>query len=94
MIYTIGRKEVYDSHIAQRIALGQLPLVLGQRPYSFMGSLVFQTRTEAQLYIARNSIYSQHTVYGVHAKWEIDTYQHLEEPHHRLLVDAKLERLD
>lgn len=90
MIYTIGRKSVYDLHIEhnpQAMKIG--------RSDDYPGGSVWRTPEEARQYLADENLddLDDFDVYGVEADWEKDTEPSNGGPWHDLLRDARLVRL-
>lgn len=87
MIYTLGRKSVYDIHIEhnpQAMKIG--------RTEDYPGGSVWRTPEEARQYLADKNL-DDFDVYGVEADWEKDTEPAKDGPFHDLLGDARLVRL-
>jgi hypothetical protein len=92
MIYTVGDRAEYNPRLEDFLEVGTDFHKLGKgvhggKPYA--GGSVWQTATEAQDYLNRESL-SSYSVYGILADWDIDTEQLAGEPFRRLLRDAQI----
>ena len=83
IIFTIGRTEFYEK------LLDDFPEVpkMGRRD-DYPGGSVFETYGDARAHCP-----ADYTVYGVAARWGVDTAPSRDGDHHDLLVDARIIRL-
>ncbi len=83
MIYTVGRRDIYEP-----LFLKAEPPRKRGRDADFVGGSVWRFREEAERYCAPG-----YSVYGVLADWETQTSPNEDGPWNDLLVDALLVRL-
>lgn len=81
LIYTLGRCDVYESYIAS-----------DPKPGKRKGGSVWQHREDVETYLRANAL-SDFSIYGVRARWNIDTCPDGDTGWHELLIDAPLCKL-
>ena len=94
MIYTLGLKSSYDVMYEEKRRLGEKMVKKGADGISgYPGGSVFRTREDAERAIREYDL-EGFGVYGIEAEWGIDTKPEEDEPHHNLLWDRPIIKLD
>ena len=95
MIFTVGRRSIYDQgleHGPDFKKLGRCEL-----QYGYEGGSVWRTKQEAESYLEREMDRGRlfdYGVYGVLADWDTETMQLGDEPFRRLLETRQIVRAE
>ena len=82
MIYTVGRRDVYEGALAMDPKLKKLK-----------GGSVWKTKEDAQQYLQDTRQDKTFLVYGIEADWDKDTDEVRRAPWHALNKNARIKRI-